>query len=372
MPSPNALPRSPLQHVRARIAAILAVSTPIAMALLALGKMASDRFLVTQFLSWVPTLLACAIATVVLVVAWAMAMPRYRGRWARRAGWAFVIGGVLYATAIEWGGGHAPPGPPRENRLRVVFWNFNISGEAGWENHAIAQDPDMVVVRAGECTDPNGLRGQIGGVSSFCWHEGFMVASRLPIKAWGTGPLNVSQGLGLDPREKSLVREGRDAGRGMWLILDAKDRLGKEIVFWLVDMPSDPSLSRARAMRDAFVALVGGPPQRWIADGNGGWTEAADAMLPRDAFLVPKIIMGDFNTPHGAYSLQAVNQGFPGAYEQAGMGHAATFPRAWPLWQIDQAFIAPSLRTISHDVLDPGSGTHRMLVIDVANESDVN
>lgn len=371
MPSPNALPRTSLQLARARGAATLGTSTPIALAVLALGKVASDRFLITQFLSWVPTLLACGVATVALIGAWLMAMPRYKGRWARRAGWVMVIGGVLYATAIEWGGGQAPPGPPREKRLRVVFWNFNISGGPGWEDAAITQDPDLVVVRAGECTDPNGLRARIGAASSFCWHEGFMVASRLPIKAWGTGPLNVSQGLGLDPREKSLIREGRDPGRGMWLILDAQNRLGKEVVLWLVDMPSDPSLSRARAMQDAFIALVGGPQQRWVADGKGGWTEATDATLSPDAFLVPKIIMGDFNTPHGAYSLRAINQGFPGAYEQAGMGHAATFPRAWPLWQIDQAFVAPSLRTISHDVLDPGSGTHRMLVVDVANELDV-
>lgn len=365
MPSPNAIPRTPRQKALAQLGHILAVGSVAGLLLIATGKWCSDRFHWSQYLAWIPTLPACAVATISLSLSWLLTRPRWRGRWFRRAGWALVAAGILYSTFIEWAGGTAPPGAPREQRLRLVYWNFNESGDPGWESPAITQDPDLVVVRAGTCTEPGGLQKQMGERASFCWSEGFMVSSRLPIKAWGTGVLNVEQGLGLDPREATLVRNGRDPGRAMWLLLDARARLEKDVVVWLVDLPSDLSLSRARAMEEAAIALAAGPSTVWADNGSGGWAAVSNNSIPPDAFRTPDLIVGDFNTPHGSYSLRAITRGYTSAYDQAGLGYAATFPRSWPLWKLDQAYLAPWLQAVAHDTIDTGRGSHRMLVVDV-------
>ncbi len=369
MRSPNAIPDTPLRRRIASGAQALALLVLFALLLVGLGKLLSDRFRWSQYLFWIPTLPACVLASVGLTTSWAFMRPRYRGRWVRRAGWLLVVVTLLASMQFEWGGGQAPPVPPREQRLRVVFWNFNASGEPGWETPAIEQDPDLVIVRAGECTQPAGVRERMGEHAQFCWDHGFMVTSKVPIKAWGSGSLNVDQGLGLDPRETDLVRAGRDPGRAMWLLLDARDRLGLDVVVWLVDLPSDLSLWRASVMEQAFVTMVQGPNKRWVPDNSrqGEWREASEQELPTSAFRLPNLIVGDFNTPHHARSLSILTQNHPSAYDQAGLGYAATFPRAWPLWQLDQAFIAPPLRACSHDVVDVPTGSHRMLVFDVEN-----
>jgi hypothetical protein len=369
MPSPNAIPTSAPRRALSALGHVLGTATLLALVLILAGKLLSDRFHWSQYLSWTPTLLACLGGSITLVLAWCLTRPRRNGRWVRRAGWLLVITGVLYTTQIEWAGGSPPLAPAREQRLRVVFWNFGESADAGWETPAIIQDPDLVVVRAGTCTDPNGLRARMGADAYFCWEQGFMVVSRLPILAWGSGPLNVSQGLGLDPRETDLIRTGRDPGRAMWLILDATTRLGRHVVVWLVDMPSDLSLSRVTAMKEARAAMEAGPKVHWIEDAPGEWAKAPNAALANKAFQSPDLILGDFNTPHRSHSLSFMAQGFTSAYDQAGLGHAATFPRTWALWQLDQAFLAPTLRACAHDALDAGSGSHRMLVVDIENPS---
>jgi hypothetical protein len=371
MRSPNAIPDTPMRRRIASIAHALAVLAIVGLVLVGIGTLLTDRFHWSQYLFWIPTLPACLLAAILLATSWTFMRPRYRGKWVRRTGWLLVVATLLVSTQFEWGGGTTPPVPPREQRLRVVFWNFSESGEPGWESPAIEQDPDLVVVRGGECTQPAGVRERMGEHAFFCWDEGFMVTSKVPIKAWGSGSLNIDQGLGLDPREADLIRKGRDPGRAMWLLLGTRERLGMDVVVWLVDLPSDLSLWRASMMEQAFVTMVQGPAKRWVpkdaADGKQDWREASDAEVPATAFQLPNLIVGDFNTPHRAHSLSILTQNFESAYDQAGLGYSATFPRDWPLWQLDQAFIAPPLRACTHEIVDTARGSHRMLVFDVEN-----
>lgn len=369
MRSPNAIPNTPLRRRIAAASHALALLAVAALLLVGAGKLLSDRFHFSQYLFWIPTLPSCVLASAALATSWAFIRPRYRGKWVRRLGWLLVVTTLLASMYFEWGGGQATPVPPREQRLRVIFWNFNASGEPGWESPALEQDPDIVIVRAGVCTQPAGVRERMGPNAHFCWDEGFMVTSKVPIKAWGSGPLNVDQGLGLDPREADLVRAGRDPGRAMWLLMDTKECLGLDAVIWLVDLPSDLSLWRASVMEQAFVTMVEGPSQKRVPDNSrkGEWREANEQEVPTSAFRLPSLIVGDFNTPHHAHSLSILTQGLDSVYDQVGMGYAATFPRSWPLWQLDQAFIAPPLRACSHDVVDVPTGSHRMLVFDIEN-----
>ncbi len=335
----------------------------LALAMWGVGRVLSDRFHWSQYLAWIPTLGAAGLALVLLLASRLLAWRTRAGRRTRALGWAGLLGVLFYAALVEWRVLRPVPSstPPS---FRVVYWNRSTSGEPGWESPALAHDPDLVVVRAGACTPPEGLARRMGG--SFCWDLGFQVATRAPIKAWGVGTLRVEQGLGLDPRQPDLIRKGRDPGRAMWLLLDARARLGRDLVVWLVDMPSDLSLWRDRAMGEAAEALRAGPTRVFIADDLSRWVEAPEWKVPRATFARADLIVGDFNTPHGSHSIRHAVGEFASALDQAGRGYAATFPARWPLWTLDQAYVAPSLRATRFDVSAALDGTHRMIELDVA------
>ncbi len=353
---PHLLPR--LRHASSLLAAWGALSLLV---LWGAGRLLSDRFHWSQYLAWMPTLPAGAGVLASLLASRLLAWRTPRGRWARGLGWVGLAGLLGYATLLEW----PLVRPPQEpGAFRVVYWNRCTSGEPGWESPALAREPDLVVVRAGMCTKPEGLVRRLGG--SFCWDMGFQVATRAPIKAWGVGELRVEQGLGLDPRESNLIRKGRDPGRAMWLLLDARAKLGRDLVVWLVDMPSDLSLWRDRAMAEAAQALRAGPGRIYVVDELGRWVEAPEWKLTRSAFATPDAIVGDFNTPHGSHSIRHAVGDFASAFDQAGRGYSATFPARWPLWMLDQAYVAPSLRATRFEVSGPLDGTHRMIEFDIA------
>lgn len=358
---------APHQPLAARVArgtaALLAWGVVLALGLWYAGRILSDRFHWSQYLAWVPTLPTFCGALVALPASRVLAWRSRAGRLPRTVGWAGLLGALLYAGLVEW---HllrpVPSNAP--TAFRVVYWNRCTSGEAGWESPALARDPDLVVVRAGTWTPPEGLVRRMGG--SFCWDLGFQVATRAPIRAWGVGNLRVEQGLGLDPRQPDLIRKGRDPGRAMWLLLDARAKLGRDLVVWLVDMPSDLSLWRGRAMDEAARALRAGPGRVYIADELSRWVEAPDWKVPRASFTHPDLIVGDFNTPHGAHSIERALGAFSSAFDQAGRGYDATFPARWPLWMLDQAYVAPGLRATRFEVSGALDGTHRMIEFDVA------
>jgi hypothetical protein len=48
------------------------------------------------------------------------------------------------------------------------------------------------------------------------------------------------------------------------------------------------------------------------------------------------------------------------AFDHAGIGPAATYPRERPLAHLDQTFLVPGLAARRYRIIDPGTGNHRM------------
>ncbi len=104
----------------------------------------------------------------------------------------------------------------------------------------------------------------------------------------------------------------------------------------LVDLPSDPSLSRSEVLTRLRARL--------------------DAMqLPS-----PQLIVGDFNAARGGHSLRAFAPGMHHAFDEGGVGFGATYPRAWPLFHIDHMLLAPRVHARQYGCIDLGLGQHRM------------
>lgn len=361
---PDTGPQSFARRLALALAWFAAWGALLGLALWTLGRVLSDRFHWTQYLAWIPSLPMGAGVLAALGISRLFAWRSGAARRARAIGWLGVLALAAYSGLIEWHALRPVPSNLAAPAFRVVYWNRSTSGEVGWEYPALEHEPDLVVVRAGTCTKPEGLARRMSG--SFCWDLGFQVATRAPIRAWGVGALRVEQGLGLDPREPDLVRKGRDPGRAMWLLLDAHAKLGRDLVVWLVDMPSDLSLWRDRAMAQAAQALRAGPERVYVSDELGRWVEAPEWKIPRSAFSRPDLIVGDFNTPHGSHSIRHAVGDFASAFDQAGRGYGATFPARWPLWMLDQAYVAPELHATHFEVSAALDGTHRMIEFGVA------
>lgn len=340
------------------------------LALWAVGRVCGDRWLLTQYLHWMPTILVIAAAITGLVIsrlATRRASPTRRDekgsirRW-RLAAWAGIIGATLHVALVEWRWfERGDPGVPREERLRVVFWNCS-QRTPNFEPAIIAQQPDIAVMLPGSGVTFGRLQQAFGADADFVYH-GFAVMSTYKIKRWAMIGLKIAPGKGLDPRLENFKARHVDPGKAMFLQIETKEKLGKDLIVWLVDLPSDLSLSRsdiAKEARRAIDDFIEGRAERWLQS-NWARTDGENA-----AYAKPDLILGDLNTPRGSPSLKTLTSGLRNAYDLAGGGYAATYPRAWPLWHLDQAYAAPTVHVAGYEIIDPGAGTHRMQRIDIA------
>jgi len=133
-------------------------------------------------------------------------------------------------------------------------------------------------------------------------------------------------------------------GDGVFVLLlevDAIAALGRPVVIYAIDMPSDPQLPRAELARRVrgLIAETNPPP--------------------------PDIVIGDFNITRGSASLEMLFAGSAAlrhAFDDAGHGYGATYPRRGPLWHIDHMLLGPALRAVRYDIADKGAGRHRAQV----------
>lgn len=111
---------------------------------------------------------------------------------------------------------------------------------------------------------------------------------------------------------------------------------GRKARIWVLDMPSDPDFLRG----DLFASL-----EKKI--------QAAD-LAP------PDLIVGDFNVTRHSRALESTFPDMRNAFDEGGIGWSGTWPRRLPLWQLDQVLVAPSMRCVQYEIIDPGVGRHRL------------
>jgi endonuclease/exonuclease/phosphatase (EEP) superfamily protein YafD len=275
------------------------------------GLVASDRLAATQFLHWIPApLLAPIVAAGGLV---AVRAPR----WRPLAASCVAISIAIAAThlALRW----SPRGPCAEG-LRIVHWNASSPSleEADADRRAIAElRPDLLLV-----TDDWALFGRVRGNR---WEETgwrvhragpFAISTRLPL-------VEVRLAVASADRYLAVVR------------VDASKEIGRELVIWLVDLPSDPKgprMAEARSLRSLIDSLRLPPPD---------------------------LVAGDFNLDSGSAALRAIVPGLRDAFRAVGRGYAGSYPRRLPLWHLDQILLSPDLAACSYRVIDLGRGRHR-------------
>lgn len=335
------------------------------------GRVVSDRTIVTQYLYWIPSFAALPLAAAAWLLAWLCARgliadPQtgrrvfFRTRAVLLAGCA--IAGA-YASIFEYRLYRAVM-PAQSGSLRVMSWN-----PGGWDPSdfalRVASRKANIVAMANVpmFTDWQKLRTSVGEPNSVVRFGRLSLISAYPVRRWGGTRLGVT---GAQVRTFLWQGGGQvtiDAGEGLFAELDTTAELGRTTVIWLIDLPSDPDLWRERVCREAAATIAA---YRGPAMSRGPQGLDVPQELATLGFPLPDIVVGDFNIPRGSASLRHLSVGLNDVFAGSGWGAGGHFPREVPVFALTQAFAAPWLEAKRYNAVDLGGGRHRAQVFELA------
>jgi hypothetical protein len=355
--------RGPIRWARRRLLPALARLLTLLAALLVVvwlvGHTLTDRCALTQYLWWVPTLVVLAVAWPMVFVAWALERmaSRLAGFRLRPVVTAALFAMTVFACFGAWNI-HRYLAPARGGDLRVVYWNLAVDpGAVHPERKVLDREPDLAVVanpRWDSSRGPllealGGLGGADGDPSAvhLLFRGEIVVATRGRITRYGQATFDMGT---TEPEDRGVV-----------LFVEIAGIAARPTVVWVVDLPSAPAHWRMEVARRARGAVGAWRGPAMAADDTGRWVPQVDP----GPFPGPDVVLGDFNTPRGSASLGVLAPGMAESHEAAGRGVGSTWPRPMPLLPIDLLFAGGDYRVRGHRVVDPGSGRHRMLVVEL-------
>lgn len=353
-----------MRRIAGATASVLAVVIVLGLFVGVVGRLASDRWVWSQFLFWVPEEVYLSAAVVLCVLAWPLALlGRSRRRSLRLATLACVVGvahlGIVHWRLDNWVWGRGP------GAVRVMNWNVTaVERDQFVGPTLLAQNADIILM--------------VNPVPTVHWNDiiasfpepmfkirdgGFIVLSRYRIVRHGSLTLGIE-----GARTESFREETRhpDPGQAMFVEVDTSAKLGRTTTIWMVDMPSDWRKSRWEMAGKAAAAIADWMGPTIIQAEDGSLTSTSGAK----GFPAPDMIVGDFNSPRGSAAVRRIVGEMTDAYDQAGCGYAATWP-GWgyhvpfPVLHLDHIFVSPRLRATRYEILKPVFCYHRPQVVEL-------
>lgn len=268
----------------------------------------SDRFLLTQFCSWIPTIMLVPVA---LAAAWVAGT-----RWSTLSWCIVALGLIGWWCFVEqpW-----RPGSGSNDGLSVLQWTMSHdkSDRVKHANYIVRENADITILTHGygvRGTDE--IRDWLGpGVHPYKLGF-FTVLTRLPV------------------RQLRPIAASRDIHARV-IEIDTTEQLGRPLHIVAVDLPSTLSRSRwdvARTLRT------------WLEERGAGPIDLA---------------LGDFNMRRGSVALASIFPELDHAWDRAGHGWGPSWSRSLPLYRIDHVLVADWLDVLDCTTADPGIGRHR-------------
>ncbi len=349
----------------ATLAGVLAVTAFL------VGRVASDRWQATQYLHWMP-----GVATVLGVL---VMLGVSRLAWARSKGIRRVrgVGVVLLGLAgawvlvLEWRVYNVVMGGAARSGATFTIVHFNASGKPApaLPGGVLTLEPDLVVFANLRARDSLPVTREAmstpGGSGASVVHaDRFTAVSRLPIVAIGHTTLGFEGAIFMNRDLPDL----RDPGTAAWFRLASTEALGRELVVWTIDLPSDPRLARREVMSRSMSVIEAWSGPTYVREEGGNYAIVAHAAGQSVGFPAPDVVIGDFNTPGGSYAIREFARRAGGAvklidaHAAAGVGPDGTFPGfapRWLGWGIDRALVSERLGVVQRDVRAVGLSQHR-------------
>lgn len=287
-----------------------------------IGRLVSDRYLWSQWLLWIPTPVAL-LATLVGLGTALRPAPR---RGPRLICWAVAL--IVVAGYFALGEHRLLRRPPAaSDGIRLLHWNATHTPREPVEPMAerlVALDPDIAILtHAGRVPWTPTVRRWLGPTSRPFQIGVFTIVSRFPIlqARWiaATPEMNIA-----------LLR------------IDARSADLGEPVIYMLDLPSDPRVSRLELAKIArrLIDESGAPP--------------------------PDLVVGDLNMTRGSASIRLLFPGMRHAYDEAGHGYGASFRRDLPMYHIDHVLLGEAFDALDYTLVDPGMTRHYIQTTQVA------
>ena len=294
-------------------------------------------------------------------------------RWPRRAACIASIALFTFTLVHDWRMANALASNAKAsgNTVTIANWNPTITFMNTFADQVVSLDADIAFL-----ANPPALVDWPTLRDAFTPHKDALrsriltVISRYRVIRWGSTPLNIKGSRPHVTRWEGGGKVNIDVGHALWVEFDTTETLGKHLVVWFIDMPSDPLISRHTMFIQAAATM-----RDWRGPAFARGSIDQDVPLRdsdmidrfgQDGFPPPDVILGDFNTPRHSPSVNAlVPSTMHDAFDRAGFGPMGTWPRDTALFAIDQAHVAPWLRVIEYDVRNLDAGMHRAQLIEI-------
>jgi endonuclease/exonuclease/phosphatase (EEP) superfamily protein YafD len=302
--------------MRRRLSRVVTVGVTVLLIGWVIGVVASDRWWWSQWLFWLPTPLVamtCIAGLGVAIrrkhrrstIAWSLATLLVVGRltFVEHHFFGSQVSGAI--SIAHWNLTHADPGDPRRYAEAITMLDADV----------------VILTNAGYVLGDERVRAWSAPPRVAIGGHPFTVISRQPI---------------LEFRTLIAAKGGVRVHR---LVVEANGPL----TLWLLDLPSDPRVGRM-ALMERVRELLG---------------KAGEDNRP------PDLIVGDLNVTRGSAALRHLAPKYRHAYDLAGRGWGASFPRQLPLYHIDHVLAAPDLAVTMYRIDDPGIGMHCVQVVEL-------
>ena len=300
---------------------VISLVTFIVLSLWILGLLFTDRWAWSQWLSWIPTL---PLLMLILITASSAIFEKTK---MKATVFCFIFVFVFcWYLFIE----NRFNATGRNGALRIVGWTMSYSKQK------VSKESAEEVIR---------LNGDITLLT-----HGWIVRGEPIIKEWlGEGKRRVSGPFTLLTRLPVLEVNVLVASDGIYISMfriDTSEQLGKPLVLWAIDLPSNitiPKIETARRVRRLLSSIE----------------------VPR-----PDIIIGDFNMTRDSFSIVTMFPEFIDASNLAGTGLLASFPMQIPLYHIDHSLVGDSFVCDSYVLINPHIGRHRVQIVEMSAQKN--